>query len=171
VTLFYPQKLALTSSTSGGHSVGVVRSRTMDTELLLLLLLLFLYCYYCCCCCCCQSVVCSYRKFSSGNYALLYHILSTTDCSCVYGTFSVDSAVACLNAVVQDALERAIPRGVINSHLKFPHWYFTSLRSYIKKQNYYYKHFKKRKPTVFTINSLTTASSSRLPSSPTDLVG
>jgi hypothetical protein len=88
---------------------------------------------------CSQSVVCSYRKFSSGNYALLYHILSTADWSCMYGTSSVDSAVTCLNAVVQDALERAIPRGVINSHLKFPHLYSTSLRSYIKKKNYYYR--------------------------------
>jgi hypothetical protein len=29
----YPQKLALTSSTSGGRSVGIVRSRTQATEL------------------------------------------------------------------------------------------------------------------------------------------
>jgi hypothetical protein len=29
---FYPQKLALTSSTSGGRSVGIVRSRTQATE-------------------------------------------------------------------------------------------------------------------------------------------
>jgi hypothetical protein len=28
----YPQKLALTSSTSGGRSVGIVRSRTQATE-------------------------------------------------------------------------------------------------------------------------------------------
>jgi hypothetical protein len=28
----YPQKLALTSPTSGGHSVGIVRSRTQTTE-------------------------------------------------------------------------------------------------------------------------------------------
>jgi hypothetical protein len=28
----YPQKLALTLPTSGGHSVGVVRSRTQATE-------------------------------------------------------------------------------------------------------------------------------------------
>jgi hypothetical protein len=28
----YPQKLALTSPTSGGHSVGIVRSRTQATE-------------------------------------------------------------------------------------------------------------------------------------------
>jgi hypothetical protein len=32
-TPLYPQKLALTSSTSGGRSVGIVRSRTKATEL------------------------------------------------------------------------------------------------------------------------------------------
>jgi hypothetical protein len=31
----YPQKLTLTSSTSGGRSVGIVRSRTQATELLI----------------------------------------------------------------------------------------------------------------------------------------
>jgi hypothetical protein len=35
-TLLYPQKLALTSPTSGDRSVGIVRSRTKATELLLL---------------------------------------------------------------------------------------------------------------------------------------
>jgi hypothetical protein len=39
-TPLYPQKLALTSPTSGGCSVGIFRSRTKATELLLLLLLL-----------------------------------------------------------------------------------------------------------------------------------
>jgi hypothetical protein len=32
-TPFYPQKLALTLPTSGGHSAGIVRSRTQATEL------------------------------------------------------------------------------------------------------------------------------------------
>ena len=32
VTPFYPQKLALTSPTGGGRSVGIVRSRTKATE-------------------------------------------------------------------------------------------------------------------------------------------
>jgi hypothetical protein len=32
-TPLYPQKLALTSPTSGGRSVGIVRSRTKATEL------------------------------------------------------------------------------------------------------------------------------------------
>ena len=32
VTYLYPQKLALTSPTGGGRSVGIVRSRTKATE-------------------------------------------------------------------------------------------------------------------------------------------
>jgi hypothetical protein len=32
VTPIYPQKLALTSPTGGGRSVGIVRSRTKATE-------------------------------------------------------------------------------------------------------------------------------------------
>ena len=37
VTPLYPQKLALTSSTGGGRSVGIVRSRTKATEFSLVL--------------------------------------------------------------------------------------------------------------------------------------
>jgi hypothetical protein len=39
----YPQKLALTSPTSGGRSVDIVRSRTKATELLLLLRIRYYY--------------------------------------------------------------------------------------------------------------------------------
>ena len=35
VTPLYPQKLALTSPTGGGRSVGIVRSRTKATELVM----------------------------------------------------------------------------------------------------------------------------------------
>jgi len=35
VTSLYPQKLALTSSTGGGRSVGIVCSRTKATELVI----------------------------------------------------------------------------------------------------------------------------------------
>jgi hypothetical protein len=37
VTPLYPQKLALTSPTGGGRSVGIVRSRTKATEFSLVL--------------------------------------------------------------------------------------------------------------------------------------
>jgi hypothetical protein len=36
LVILYPQKLALTSTTSGGRSVGIVRSRTQATECFLL---------------------------------------------------------------------------------------------------------------------------------------
>jgi hypothetical protein len=42
-TPLYQQNLALTSSTSGGLSVGRVRSRTKATELLLLVIIMYLY--------------------------------------------------------------------------------------------------------------------------------
>jgi hypothetical protein len=90
-----------------------------------------------------ENYVYSYRKFSSGDYALLYNILSTFDWSCVYGTTSVDSAVACLNAAVQDAMEHAIPRGVTNANSKFTHWYSSTLKHYIGKNNYFYSRLKK----------------------------
>jgi len=38
VTPLYPQKLALTSPTSGGRSVGIVRSRTKATEVFFMVL-------------------------------------------------------------------------------------------------------------------------------------
>ena len=38
VTPLYPQKLALTSPTRGGRSVGIVRSRTKGTEFSLVVL-------------------------------------------------------------------------------------------------------------------------------------
>jgi hypothetical protein len=69
----------------------------------------------------------SYFKFASGDYTLLYNILSTHDWSCVYNSTSVDDAVASLNSTVQDAMEQAIPRGVTEKS-KFPHWFSTSLR-------------------------------------------
>jgi hypothetical protein len=46
--------------------------------------------------------------------------------SCVHGTTSVDAAVPSLNAAIQDVKEQAIPRGIINSKSKFPHWYSSS---------------------------------------------
>jgi hypothetical protein len=49
----------------------------------------------------------------------------------MYGASSVDSAVTCLNAAVIDAMEQSIPSGIINSNLKYPHWYSSSLRYYI----------------------------------------
>jgi hypothetical protein len=77
----------------------------------------------------------SHRKFPFEDYTLLYNILSTYDWVCVHGTTSVVSAVASLNAAAQVAMEQAIPRGIINSKLKFSH----NPLSY----SYYIRRFKK----------------------------
>ena len=42
VTPLYPQKLALTSPTGGGPSVGIVRSRTKATEFLVFFIIIIL---------------------------------------------------------------------------------------------------------------------------------
>jgi hypothetical protein len=49
-----------------------------------------------------------------------------------YATY-IDSNAASLNAGVQDAMEHAISRGIINTRSKFPNWYSSSLRYYITK--------------------------------------
>ena len=48
VTSLYPQKLALTSLTGGGRSVGIVRSRTKATELSFSLYIYIYICMYVC---------------------------------------------------------------------------------------------------------------------------
>jgi len=46
VTPLYPQKLALTSPTGGGRSVGIVRSRTKATELVSYIIFHYIILYY-----------------------------------------------------------------------------------------------------------------------------
>jgi hypothetical protein len=42
VTPLYPQKLALTSPTGGGRSVGIVRSRTKATEFIIIIIIIII---------------------------------------------------------------------------------------------------------------------------------
>ena len=58
VTPLYPQKLALTSPTGGGRSVGMVRSRTKATEFSLVLDILRQSCGHLVVTCF-QAIVCS----------------------------------------------------------------------------------------------------------------
>jgi hypothetical protein len=68
---------------------------------------------------CVHNYVYSYHKFVSGDYTLLYNILSACVWSCAYGTTSVDAAVASLNAVL--AWNRQFPVALLtldqNSHI------------------------------------------------------
>ena len=62
VTPLYPQKLALTSLTGGGRSVGIVRSRTKATEFSLVLVEKWPYCSTASCrhtCITCASAECT----------------------------------------------------------------------------------------------------------------
>jgi hypothetical protein len=86
----------------------------------------------------------SYRKYTSGNYAILYNILSNYAWSCVYGASSVNSAVTSLSVAVQDAMDQAVPCGYV-AKSKFPQWFSSSLKYYIRKKNYFYRRFKKHK--------------------------
>ena len=45
VTPLYPQKLALTSPTDGGRSVGIVHSRTKATEFIYIYIYIYVYVY------------------------------------------------------------------------------------------------------------------------------
>jgi hypothetical protein len=78
----------------------------------------------------------SYRKFASGDYTLLYNILSIYDWPLMYNITSVDDAVTSLSAVVLNAMNQAIPRGFIRKS-KFPHWFLSALRYYIWKKYYF----------------------------------
>ena len=52
VTTLYPQKLALTSPTGGGRSVGIVRVRTKATEFIYIYIFIYLFIYLLCVCVC-----------------------------------------------------------------------------------------------------------------------
>jgi hypothetical protein len=80
-----------------------------------------------------QNYLYSYRKFSYGDYTLLYNILSIFDWSCVNGTTPFDFTVACLNATVQNTMEQAISREIVNANWKYRHWYFGSLGIILRK--------------------------------------
>jgi hypothetical protein len=63
------------------------------------------------------------KRFSAGNYAVLYNSLSTYNWSSLYNETSVDAAVDRLNLAVIQAIDLAVPSGHIKKH-KYPAWFF-----------------------------------------------
>jgi hypothetical protein len=51
----------------------------------------------------------SFHNYASGDYSLLYTLLSSYDWSRVYRESSVDSAVTQLSAAVSEAMDLAVP--------------------------------------------------------------
>jgi hypothetical protein len=66
----------------------------------------------------------------------------------MYSITSVDDAVTSLNTVVLNAIDQAIPHGLIRKS-KFPHWFSSALRYNIRKKDYYYRRFKKKNSDYF----------------------
>jgi hypothetical protein len=89
----------------------------------------------------------SFRMYSSGDYLMLYNTLSTYDWSSVYNETSVD-AVDRLPVAVTPAIAMSVPNGCTN-RCKFPVWFSSELKSYLRKRNYFYRHFKKYKSNYF----------------------
>jgi hypothetical protein len=93
-----------------------------------------------------SSISC--RKYSSGDYLMLYNALSTYDWSSVYNESSVDAAIDRLSVGVTLAIAMSVPTGCTN-RCKFPVWFSSKLKSYMRKKNYFYRHFKKYKSNYF----------------------
>jgi hypothetical protein len=85
-----------------------------------------------------------YKKFSAGNYAVLYNALYNCEWSSLYNETSVDAAVDRLNFSVTQAIDLAVPSGHIKKH-KYPDWFSGKLENDIKKKNYFYRRYKKYK--------------------------
>jgi len=85
VTPLYPQKLALTSLTGGGRSVGIVPSRTKATEFSLVLVL-FVSIVLLCVLFVCKCVLYYCHRVSTQlqltNISIIYILFSL--CRCVY---------------------------------------------------------------------------------------
>jgi hypothetical protein len=89
VTPLYPQKLALTSPTGGGRSVGVVRSRTKATEFSLVFYYVYLFGI--------KEVIVSYFIFEVQVF--VFDLLNKTSSASVYrvsiaGPRQTDSSIA-----------------------------------------------------------------------------
>jgi hypothetical protein len=78
--------------------------------------------------------------FWAGDYAVLYNALSTYDWSSLYNETSADAAV--------DRLNVAAPSGYIKKHT-YPTWFSGKLKVNNKKNNYFYRHYKKCKADCF----------------------
>jgi hypothetical protein len=82
------------------------------------------------------------RLYGRGDYLLLYNTLLNYDCSCVYNENSVDSAFLNLTVIVSEATNQEIPFGKYKNS-SFPHWFFSTLKYYIKTKNQYFRIYKK----------------------------
>jgi hypothetical protein len=95
----------------------------------------------------------SYFKYASGDFTLIYQILSSHDWSCVYSESAVVGAVASRNSAVPEAVDRSIPQDSVKGS-NFPSWFSRTLRHYILKKGYHHRRLKKISLTITTVTFL-----------------
>jgi hypothetical protein len=83
------------------------------------------------------------KRFSGGEYTVLYSALSVYDWSSLYKEISLDAAVDILNVAVTQTKDLALPSGYIKQY-KNPNGFSGKLKFYIKKNNSFYRLYKKR---------------------------
>ena len=85
-----------------------------------------------------------FLNYSLGDYDRLYNILYLKDWSCVLNQTNVDIAVEELYEAVTVAISQSIPYSLKNKQ-KFPSWFSSDLKFYIRKKNDHHRPYKKTK--------------------------
>jgi hypothetical protein len=88
-----------------------------------------------------ESFNISNKRFSAGDYVVLYNIPSPYDWSSLCNETFVDVAVKRWTVDVTKTTDLAVLSGYIKKH-KYPAWFSEKLKIYIKK-NYFYRRYKK----------------------------
>jgi hypothetical protein len=85
-----------------------------------------------------------HRSYAQGHYLLLYSVLRHSDCSCVLNENPIYTAVNNLIATAREAMHLATPY-IKHKNSNFPHWFSSSFKYYIKKNNKHFRRYKKSK--------------------------
>jgi hypothetical protein len=88
----------------------------------------------------------------------------------VYIVITVDAAVDSFTNVIIQAMDLAIPSGVIRKS-RFPHWFSHTLIYYIQKKNYFYRQYKKSKNEYYYSKFSHYRKLVKITNSLTDLIG
>jgi hypothetical protein len=85
----------------------------------------------------------NFRKYTCGDYAVLFEVLSSNGCSCVYELLSGDATVNRLASVVTEALKQTVPSYTCTRESNSPSCCSSTLKYYINKKSQYSYCYKK----------------------------
>jgi len=83
------------------------------------------------------------RNYSGGDYLSLHNYFYHYDWDSVTAVEDIDAAALSFTSVVQDGLNRFIPRRPKRTKPRFPYWFSPLLRRYLKLKKSYHRRFKK----------------------------